>query len=135
MLAGLGDEMPSVLRLGRRPLGFVAQIAGPLDGLIPPALGAAQLALEVGAVGRGAGRALAQRRQLALERAALTLERAEGLGVRLELLFPLPDLGTLLAEPSAHLLLGLGPPRQLFPDPLVLDGRGVPIGRRGVPLP
>ena len=134
LLARLGDEVPRVLGLGGGPLGLVAQEAGALDRVVAPALGAGQLALEVGPMRRGPRRALAERRQLALERRPLALERAQRLGLRLQLLLPLADLVALLGQSAAHVLLGLGPAGQLGPDALVLHAGGVAIGGRGLAL-
>ena len=134
LLARLGHQVTGVLRVGRGPLGFVAQETGALHRVIAPALRVGQLPLETRAVRTGAGRPLAQRGQLAFERRALALEGPQRLRLRLQLLLPLPDLGALLAEPAADVLLGLGPPGQLAADALVLHGGGIAVPRRGVAL-
>jgi hypothetical protein len=58
-LAGFGYQVPSVLGVGRGLPRLVAEEARPLDGVIPPPLGARQLDLERGPMGRGLGDPLA----------------------------------------------------------------------------
>ena len=134
LLACFGDEVAGVLRGRGCPLGLVSQEARPLDGVVAPALGGRQLALKMPAMRRGAGGPLAERRELAFERGALALERAQGLRVRLQRLLPLADLCALLAEAPAHVLLGVGPTAELGADALVLAARGLVVARGRVPL-
>jgi hypothetical protein len=124
----------SPLGVGGGALGFVAQEPGPLHRVIPAPLGVAQLGLQAGAVGGRALGAFTQGGELSFERRSLALQGPQGLGERLQLLLPLAHSSPGLAQTTAHVILGLGPAGELAPDPIVLDGRGVPVGGGSVPL-
>ena len=115
-------------------LRFASQKTCPLHRLIAAALRTGQLLLQGGLVRGGLGGPLAQRAELALQCRALTLECAQGLGLLMQLLLPLADEITLLAEAAPHVVLGLGTPGQLGSDSLVLHRRGVAVAGGGLLL-
>ena len=91
VLASLGDQDAGALGVAGGALRFVAQEACPLHRVIAPALGTGQLLRKAGLVRGGLGGPLAQRAELALECRALALERAQRLGLLMQLLLPPAD--------------------------------------------
>ena len=70
-----------------------------------------------------------KRGELAFERGALAFQRAEGLGLLLQLLLPAAHAVALLGQAAADILFGARPSGQLRADPLVLPAGGTAIGR------
>src|SRR5215210_3655318 len=112
--------MPRMLGHLGRSLGFVAQEAGTLDGGVPAALHRRELLADVGTAGVCLGGTFTQGGELTLEGRAFSLQRAQRLRARLQLLLQAAYDQALLAQAATDFFLRLGPTRQLGENAFVL---------------
>jgi hypothetical protein len=118
----------------RRPMSL-QQPVGIGGGDLVSVPGTSQLLLQAVPERRRLRRLLAKPGEVRFEGAPLPFERAEGLGLPLEILLEATDGGALIGQPQADALLGRGPAQQLGLDLVILSLRRVTLLRGRVALP